>query len=30
MNRLEADASLQAYLRTLADRGLITLMVPKR
>lgn len=29
MNRLEADASLRAYLRTLADRGLITLLVPK-
>lgn len=27
MNRLEADASLAAYLRMLSDRGLITLLV---
>ncbi len=30
MNRLEADASLTAFLQTLSQRGLITLMVAKK
>lgn len=30
MNRLEAETSLHAFLRMLAERGLITLMVKKQ
>jgi hypothetical protein len=30
MNRLEADASLEAFLKMLADRGLITLLVKQK
>ena len=30
MGRLEAEASLEAFLGMLAERGLVTMMVPKR